>query len=244
MDDASPPLSAREVHVLAAALDRTSAAVEQWTALLSDDEIARARRFHFQRDRDRYVVGRAELRRHLAGYVGEDATDLRFSYSDHGKPFLAWPESDVAFNISHSEALAVFAYCRSAEIGIDVERMDDRPLRDGVAEQFFSPSEVRILHGLPPSARPEAFLRCWTRKEAYLKARGDGLTLRLDSFDVSFAPDEAPRLTRSEEGAAETAAWSFFDPSSSFPGYVAALAVRGGGWSVRVLEHGASANGG
>ena len=108
-------------------------------------------------------------------------------------------------------------------------------MREGIAEKFFSPAEVRILQALDSSARPEAFLRCWTRKEAYLKARGDGLTLALDSFDVTFAPGDDPRLLRSEDGPEETRAWSFFDVSASFPGYIAAVAVRGAGWSFRVL---------
>src|SRR5256885_2721769 len=113
----------------------------------------------------------------------------------------------MCINVSHSEALAVFAFCRDADVGIDVERIDDRPVREKIAEKFFSSREVRVLCSLPPSARPAAFLRCWTRKEAYLKARGDGLTLRLDSFDVTLAPGDAPRLLRSDKRPAETTAW-------------------------------------
>jgi 4'-phosphopantetheinyl transferase len=227
-------LAGEELHVWSAELDRPQPAVDALAELLSVDELARSRRFRFERDRNRYIVGRASLRRLLGLYVAEKPRKLRFSYSEYGKPSLSSPSNGVSFNLSHSDGLAVFVVCRGADVGIDIEHMNDRPVREKVAERFFSPGEVRVLRALPEGAQPAAFLRCWTRKEAYLKARGDGLTLRLDSFDVTLTADEEPRLLRSEDGPAETAAWSLYDLSRSFPGYIAAAAVRGVGWSLRV----------
>jgi 4'-phosphopantetheinyl transferase len=227
-------LAEREVHVWSALLDRPPDVVETLRRLLSRDELARAARFHFERDRSRFAVGRASLRLLLGRYLAEPPGSIRFSYSSHGKPALLPPHDTISFNLSHSEGLALYAVCRGHEIGIDVEQIRREPARERVPEHFFSAGEVETLRALRPQAQAEAFLSCWTRKEAFVKARGDGLTLPLDSFDVSLAPGDEPRLLRTAWDPAEAASWSLHDLSPSFPGYVASVAVRGAGWSMHV----------
>jgi 4'-phosphopantetheinyl transferase len=230
-----------EVHVWSTDLDRPPEIVGELRAVLSDDELERARRFRFDRDRNRYTVGRATLRMLLARYLQAAPEKLRFSYDEHRKPSLASPPTRLSFNVSHSDRLALYAICLDAEIGIDVERLAPEPLRDRVPEHFFSCGEVETLRSLPKADQDAAFLRCWTRKEAFLKARGDGLTLALDSFDVTLTEHEAPCLLRTAWDPGEAAGWSLHDLTSSFPGYAAALAVSGSGWSVHVLsKHGES----
>lgn len=149
-------------------------------ALLSADERERAGRFHFARDRDRFTAARAALRRVLGDYLERAPDALTFAYSSHGKPSI----DGLAFNVSHSNELALIAVTRGREVGIDIEwhRPDvDLP---SVARSSFSDTEQRALFALPPAEQLDAFYRIWTRKESYIKAHGDGLSLPLDSFSV------------------------------------------------------------
>jgi 4'-phosphopantetheinyl transferase len=198
--------------------------LETAAPFLSDDELERAARFHFDRDRNRFAVGRALLRQLLAEYTGFPAETIRFAYGPFGKPSL--PDADITFNVSHSHERAVFAFSRGLEIGIDVEKINPRRSDREVAEQFFSALEVEELFALPAVDQERAFFTCWTRKEAFIKARGEGLNLPLQDFDVTLTPDASPKLRRTKWSRSEPDAWRLFDLSVGCPGYVAALAVR------------------
>jgi 4'-phosphopantetheinyl transferase len=199
---------------------------------LSPDELDRAARLHFARDRRHFIVARAILRDILARYLDQPPAELRFSYSAHGKPSLArnWDSAGLRFNKSHASNLAVYAIARNREVGIDVERIEPKWAVGEIANKFFARNEISKLHSLQESIGPEAFFDCWTRKEAYVKARGAGLQIALDSFEVSLAPGEQPRfLSEGEFG------WSL----KAIPldrDYVAAIAVEGHDWRPRFLE--------
>ena len=215
------------------ALDHGFACHEELGRLLAPDERDRAARFHFEQDRRRFVVGRGLLRVILSGYLGITPHALRFNYGGKGKPILAMGCGDgrLRFNVSHSADLALYAVALEHELGIDVERIDPA-LQENIAERFFSPREVAVLQAISPDRRSEAFFACWTRKEAYLKAKAEGLTVRLDQFDVSLAPGEPPALLQTRGDPAEPSRWSLaeLDPA---PGYAAAMAIEGRGWRLR-----------
>jgi len=214
-----------DVHVWRAGLDVTPERARALGATLSPDERARADRFRFEWDRGRSIAARGALRAILARYLDADPRALIFQYNPHGKPALAGVYGDaLRFNLSHAGGLALYAVARGREVGIDVERIADDVEIDALAARFFAPEETRGLAALPPEARRGAFFRCWTRKEAYVKARGLGLALPLDLFAVSVAPGEPARLSWAPEG--DPARWSLRDLDPD-PGYAAALAVEG-----------------
>jgi 4'-phosphopantetheinyl transferase len=218
------PLSGDEVHVWRGRLDIRPETADRIARILSPDELARAERFRFARDRERYISGRAQLRRLLGRYLDTDPSRLRFAYGPYGKPTL--PESGIHFNLSHSGAVALAAVTRAGEIGIDVELANEDFARERIAEHFFSPGEVAALRALADGLQPRAFLTCWTRKEAFIKARGDGLSLALDSFDVSLAPGQPAAILRTAWSKSDPTEWSLSDLSDMHAGYIAALAVR------------------
>jgi 4'-phosphopantetheinyl transferase len=193
-------------------------------SVLSNDECERAARFRFDRDRRRFVAGRSTLRSLIASYLDVAAAEIAFDYGPQGKPFVS--SSTLSFNVSHSGACAVYAFGSSVEIGADVELLDHARYGDDVAERFFSPQEFATLQALEPAMRPRAFLRCWTSKEAFIKARGEGLSLPLHEFDVAFAPGARPQILRTAWSAHEPAEWTLCDISKFCPDAVAALAVR------------------
>jgi 4'-phosphopantetheinyl transferase len=213
-----------EVHVWRASLDQPPPVVDRLAGLLASDEAQRAARFRFARDRDRYIVGRGLLRTLLSRYVGRLPDELRFTYGAFEKPALAG--GGPHFNLSHSGPLALLAVSGGAEVGIDVEIDDADFAKERIAERFFSKAEVLELRSLPEEVQPHAFLACWTRKEAFIKARGDGLSLPLDSFDVSLAPEHPAALRRTGWSAAEPAQWWLHDLSDATRGYIAAVAMR------------------
>lgn len=236
-----------EVAVWAVPLDPPAAEVAALAALLSPDEAERAARFRFDRHRRRYAVGRGVLRTLLGRFLGVAPRQIAFAYGANGKPFLAAPPAGappvpggLQFNLSNSDELALVAFCRGAELGTDVERL--RPMPDGldIAERFFSAAERRTLAAQPPDERDRAFFRCWTRKEAYLKAVGDGITVRLDGFDVTLAAAEPPRILSIDGDPARGAAWELVHVEPA-PGYLGALALpaRAGGWRLAGWRWGA-----
>lgn len=226
------PPEAGEIHVWRVALDPPPPVVAELAALLSPDETARAERFHFPRHRRRYSVGRGVLRRLLGAYLGVDPRRLRFAYGERDKPRLAEPATRLEFNLSNSSDLALIATGEGGELGVDLEAL--RPMDDALAisERFFSASERTALAACPAGERDDAFFRCWTRKEAYVKAVGDGIALGLDRFDVSLEPGAAARFVALEGDPGRAADWSLYhlDPG---PGYVGALAVPGRDWRLR-----------
>ncbi len=222
-------LPAEEVHVWCASLERPARIVERMRLLLAPDELQRADRFRFERDRARYIVGRALLRGLLARYLQRAPEELEFEYGSFAKPALS---SGPWFNLSHSGSVALYVFSTAGEVGIDVELDNGDPARERIAERFFSPAEVRVLRSLPAVAQPRAFLACWTRKEAFVKARGDGLNLALDSFDVSLAPNVPAALLRTAWSSEEPRHWIVEDLSDRRARYVAALALRGEGMRV------------
>ena len=224
-------LPAGEVHVWRASLERPAETVHGMRYVLAPDEQRRADRFRFERDRARYIVGRALLRGLLGRYLGTAPQDLRFKYGKFRKPAL---RQGPWFNLAHSGSIALYAFSATGEIGIDVELDDADFARERLAEQFFSPTEVSALRSLPAEAQPRAFLMCWTRKEAFIKARGDGLSLALDSFDVTLGPDAPAALLGTAWCRNEARRWCLEDLSDRQAGYVAAVAMRGFGW--RVVE--------
>lgn len=224
-----PALAADDVHVWHVDLRRKADTLEP---LLSEDEVERADRFRFERDRRRYVVGRGLVRTLLGRYLRRDPAGLVFRYGRYGRPELP----TLSFNVSHSGETALVAVALDGDVGVDVEQLRPEPAEEEVAERFFSRREVEALRSLRRVEQPSAFLACWTRKEAFVKALGDGLSLALDSFDVTLRPGEAPALTRTAWSASEPRRWSLVDLSARVPGHVAALAVRRTGVRVLVRE--------
>ncbi len=226
-------LSNDEVHVWRADLDHNPSRMNSLFHTLSEDEQARAERFYFQIDRERFIVARGALREILGVYLNRAAKSVLFCYGPHGKPALAQDPggNTIHFNMSHSHGVALYAVTRGREIGIDLEFIRESLEVEQLAERFFSQREIATLRGLPVSLRKHAFFLCWTRKEAYIKARGEGLSLPLEQFDVSLIPGEPAALLRTQADPDEIRRWSLQELSVD-PGYVSALAVEGRGWSL------------
>lgn len=222
-----------EVHVWRAGLDRPAAEMASLAATLSEEEEERADRFYFERDRQRFAAGRAILRMLLGHYLGMAADAVGFEYGPQGKPALAEGCGDrsLSFNLSHSHDLALFAFARRRAVGVDVERV--RPLSDAaaIARRFFSSREVAALQAARAARQETVFFEIWTRKEAYIKALGEGLSRPLGGFSVALGKERAP-LGHVEGDAAEAERWRlaplFLDAE-----YVAAVAVEGDGWRLR-----------
>lgn len=220
-----PPPSPQpgEVHVWAWSLEVAAPEVAALEATLADDELARAGRFKFERHRRRFSTARGRLRQLLGGYAGLSPSQVEFCYQERGKPYLGG-EAAVGFNVSHSHELALCAVAAKGEIGIDVEQRRQLDDREALARRFFSSTEVARLEALPADRREEAFFLAWTRKEAFIKALGEGLSHPLDAFDVSLAPGEPAQLLRIGHDPATASRWSLFDLTPE-AGFAAALAA-------------------
>ncbi len=202
-------------------------------ALLSDDERERAAGFYRKLDAEQFIVARGILRRILAGYLDTEPAALRFVKNEHGKPSLAGKNAgSLSFNVSHSGAMGLFAVSWKRPLGVDIERYNRKLDHGRLAGRLFSPLENEALGCLEDEEeRMQAFFRCWTRKEAYIKGQGKGMALGLRSFDVTLTADE-PRLAATRPDAAEAASWQLRDLQAA-PDYAAALAVRGWDWTLR-----------
>ncbi|MEP6919457.1 MAG: 4'-phosphopantetheinyl transferase superfamily protein, partial [Acidobacteriota bacterium] len=214
------------IHVWLARLDQFAADPAAFDAVLSLDEQERAERFVFDRDRRRFAAARILLRRLLAAYVRTAPADLRFSCDGYGKPSLTGHDAAPAFNVSHSGDAAVFAFSRAGEVGVDDEAV--RAMTDAaqIASRFFAPGEVERLRALPLALQHEAFFECWTRKEAFVKAIGEGLSHPLDSFEVTLTPGDPARLVHVDGHQPDPRDWTL-TALPRIPGHVGALAIRG-----------------
>jgi 4'-phosphopantetheinyl transferase len=218
------PLSPEEVRVVPASLALASPTQARLDAL-SPDELSRAARFVFETHRRRFAAARCLLRELLGELLETAPAELRFEYGAAGKPALAWPKTALRFNVSHSGDQAVFAFAHDVEIGVDIEEARDVD-HAAIAQRFFSPAEGEALRGLPAERRSRAFFEIWTRKEAFVKARGGGLTIALDSFDVSLG--EPARLLR-VAGETDPARVGRIEALPAPARYCAAIAILGSG---------------
>ena len=212
------------VHVWAVQLDRDASAIREMATLLDDDERDRASRFRRRVDRDRFIVAHGVLRRVLGRYLRKPAHSLHFRRDRFGKPSLAH-RTDVTFNLAHADAVALIAVTTGRPVGVDVERVTALDDAFDVAEICFSPAERRALHAVPAGQVSDTFFNCWTRKEAFIKAVGTGLSAPLKAFEVSLEPDTPARLCRVSGSARVAAAWSM-EALRPAAGYVGAVAVR------------------
>ena len=219
-------LWADDVRVWTARLEIDLARVARLQEILSPDERSRAARYRNPRDGHRFIVRRASLRRGVSACVGVAPRQIVFGYGPTGKPFVREPSSarSLRFNLAHSAGLAVYACGAGHPVGIDIERARRHGDLDDVASRFFSPDERVKLASLPRSARTVAFYRCWTRKEAYVKAIGSGIEAPLDDFDVAFAPDAPAALLRVGWQPSEPSRWRM--EALDVPhGYIGAIIV-------------------
>lgn len=203
----APSLTTGEVHVWRLELDQPNSVLTEFRLTLDADELERAGRFHFEKHRRHFVVGRGGLRYVLSRYLDVRPEELRFKYGLFGKPTLVGDE--LRFNMSHSHGVALFAVAMDRELGVDVEHMRADFASADIARRFFSPLEVAAFNSLPEPEQVAGFFRCWTRKEAYIKAIGRGLSEPLDAFDVTLTPGEAPALLRAS--GQDVTRWSLFD---------------------------------
>lgn len=217
-----PRLRDDEIHVWCVGLDEAADAAAL-AACLSAGERERAGGLPSSAHRRRFVAARATLRQLLGCYLGEEPGAVVFAHGAHGKPFL--PQGGLHFNVSHTQGLVLYAIASAREVGVDVEWMRPQVAHERIAARFFAPEEQEMLAQVPAEERRVAFYHIWTRKEAYLKACGDGLAAGLGTFAVSL---EAEALLRSDEGRRwKLVAW---EPAA---GYVAALCGAGVDWRMR-----------
>ncbi len=225
-----------EVHVWRASLEIDSAELRRFEGLLANDEKIRAERFIFDRDRNRFIAARGILRCVLGRYLQRPAQGIGFVYGPRGKPAIAEGVSrpPVYFNLSHAHGLAVIGITLKREIGIDVELIRPDFASEEIAKRYFSPKEINGLNALPAERRTEGFFLCWTRKEAYIKAKGDGFHIALDSFDVSLSPDEPAQLSSADESR-----WrieSFIPSIVLEQRYAGAVVAEGKDWTACYFE--------
>ncbi len=222
-------LSPDEVHIWRIDLDQPQAKLQDFTATLSGDELARAQRFYFEEHRQRFIAGRGILRSILGRYLGITAGEVQFDYQARGKPVLAakFADSGLWFNLSHSAGLGLCGVSYR-QIGIDLEYM--RPMSDleALAQRFFLPREYDVVRSLPPYQQQQVFFRYWTCKEAYLKATGEGIA-QLEQVEVLLSLTEAASLQTSDD-------WSLQEliPADN---YVAAVAVAGDDWQLKYWQY-------
>lgn len=217
-------LEPQHIHLWQAVLEVIPERLLDYWALLAPHERERAERFRFPQHRDRFVIGRGMLRSILGSYLQISPAQVGFEYSERGKPFLAdWAE--LAFNISHSGDRALFAFAWRAQLGVDLECV--RPMPDAVqlAARFFCASEAAVIAAAPTAERERAFFRAWTRKEAYLKATGQGI-LGLADIEVAIAADRLPEILAIEGDRARALGWFLYhlEPAAN---YIGAVAVDG-----------------
>jgi 4'-phosphopantetheinyl transferase len=229
LPDGVTRLVANEVHVWA--LTGEPEEVAECASLLSPAEMERARRFRFPALFERFVADHARLRLLLATYLEFEPQSLEFVENAQGKPRLDLPDCRLRFNMSHTRGLTVIAVCLDAEIGIDVEALRSVEDRDDIASLHFSPLESEALRAQPAEERDAAFLRCWTRKEAYIKARGQGLSLPLDKFAVNLDGKNRAALVQCDWDNQEPSRW-MLEHLQPAPGFIGALAIEQGTWSV------------
>jgi len=213
-----------QVHVWRVRLGFRTELLDQMQTSLSAEERERAGRFHFLADRDRYIASHGCLRDVLSRYLHCKPDQPLFSVNEYGKPALQ--NQELAFNLSHSGDFTLIAVARGRQIGVDVERVRQGISSSVIARQYFSKAEFEELQALPMRQRETAFFTCWTRKEAYIKARGLGLSLPLESFDVSLTPNEPAILRATRPDPEEAARWMFF-PLKTDPHYESAVAAEG-----------------
>jgi len=219
-----PELPTGVVHLWQRRLHAPAEEINAHYELLSREEQARALRFRVERPRSDFVLTRATLRLLLAHYVGSSPHEVHFRYGAQGKPVLDG-DSSLCFNASHTDGLALMAFVKQRAIGVDVENVNRETEAKGLAERFFSEREQQALKSLAGNELQVAFFRCWTRKEAFIKAKGDGLSMPLHQFDVSVVPDERSALLATRPDPSEAGRWMLRDlPVRA--GYAAALAVE------------------
>ena len=233
-------LPREEVHVWQVPLELHERDTCKLAVLLSQDERARAARFKRIPDRDAFVICRGALRLIVSWYIGEEPGKVCFEHGPWGKPMLAGVGAGaLQFSVSHSHAAGIVAFARGRDVGIDVELIQPLPDADAIAERFFSRSEVDQLKQLPADLRLEGFFRCWTRKEAFVKATGKGLSLPLDQFSVSLAPDEPAVLVDVLWDPEDAGRWRVHDVPvgrRTQGDYAGALVAQGHDWHVRYWE--------
>ncbi len=247
------------IHIWRVFLGLSAPHVQRLRSILSDDERARADRFRFKAHRERFVAARGMLRVILGRYLNQPPEHLQFRYGPYGKPALKPVEAFegggimdnlllsyscvdfgtmLRFNVSHSQDMALYALAWGRPVGIDLEYIQARDegtnsvtnhSLERLVARFFSPLEQKAFEELPLAQRTLAFFKCWTRKEAYMKARGQGFTLPLQQFTVSVAPNESARLLSDNHDPQAVANWTLQDLEPGY-GYVAAVAAPGSDW--------------
>ncbi|MBV9155613.1 MAG: 4'-phosphopantetheinyl transferase superfamily protein [Acidobacteriaceae bacterium] len=217
-------LAGRDIHVLTVRMEASGDTTAKLESVLFEDEIARAARFGFGDLRRSFVIKRGMFRYLLGGYLGVAPQSIRFTYGSRGKPALA-SSGTIEFNTTHSGNLTIFAFTVGCQLGIDLQQIRPLPEMQAIAARFFCEEEMADLMSLPPSDREHAFFCCWTRKEAFVKATGDGLSAPLDAFRVTLRPPEPARVIRiaQEKNIAES--WMLHD-LSPVAGYAGAIAYR------------------
>jgi len=217
-----------EVHVWHVPLGELVPQMDWRYLLLSQEERARLTRFHHERDHNEFCLSRSTLRLLLEAYGVAPAAEIDFACSARGKPALATVHDChwLQFNLSHTRGMAVYAFAHSRPVGVDIELTRAVPDADRIVASHFAAEEKAEYRMLPASARQHGFLNAWTRKEAFVKALGEGLNYPLDAFAVSLTPGEPARLVRIGEKHPEVAKWLLVDLTID-PSYVVALAVLG-----------------
>ena len=222
-------LGANEIHIWTASLNRDELFIENLHEFITKNEQIKADKFHFQKDQKNYIISHGLLRIILSRYLIQKPNQIQFSISKYGKPSLQNNPGDeiLSFNMSHSADKVIYAITRNRMIGIDIERIVEVYPCEEIAENFFSTKENNELLKLEPGKPREiAFFTTWTRKEAYIKARGEGLSVPLDQFDVAVSKDEPAKLIANRMDPEEVTRWTLIDLKTS-PGYVSTLAAEG-----------------
>src|SRR5579872_3676617 len=230
-------LSENEAHVWLASLEQPESVMLSLQQTLAPDELDRAGKFHFDKDRNHFIAARGLLRTLLSRYLDVQPARLQIAYNDKGKPFLdISPQGKpLHFNLSHSHTMALFAFSYAGPVGVDIEYMRSGVSAEQAARVSFSPREQALLLALPLEERRQAFYTCWTRKEAYIKGRGTGFSLEPHLFDVAFLPGEPAALLASREDPGEPARWALqaLEPGTDYAG---ALAIEGHGWTLHYYK--------
>jgi 4'-phosphopantetheinyl transferase len=217
-------LATGDVHVWRVELNQPEPSLEKFRETLEEQELDRASRFHFEKHRRHFTAGRGVLRQLLSQYLGTKPEQLRLSYGAYGKPALNGEHKDsrLRFNMSHSHEVALFAFAEDRELGVDVEHIRTDFASEEVARRFFSRREVETFNALPRHDQVAAFFKCWTRKEAFIKVIGKGLSQPLDKFDVTLGLPAALLWVSGDDASR----WSLYDLEVGGD-YAGALAVEG-----------------